>query len=92
MSEVRIIKKYGNRKLYDTKESKYVTLSYIFDYVRQGNDIQVIHNGTKQDVTSEVLFNALVEKNKNIAIPPENLTAVIRKGNGTLFDYITGGN
>ena len=60
--------------------------------VKQGNDIQVIHNGTKQDVTSEVLFNALVEKNKNTSIPCANLTAVIRKGDGTLFNYITGGN
>ena len=50
-SERRVIKRYSNRKLYDTKDSRYVTLLEIAEYVRAGEDVQVIDNATKEDKT-----------------------------------------
>ena len=46
MSEVRIIKRYQNRKLYDTHQSCYVTLEEIAQIIREGHEIQVIDNKT----------------------------------------------
>ena len=51
MSEVRIIKRYQNRKLYDTHQSCYVTLEEIAQIIREGHEIQVIDNKTKNDIT-----------------------------------------
>lgn len=60
MSEARLIKKYGNRKLYDTSDSSYITLKEILTLVNEGKEpIQVIDNKTKQDITPEVLFAAV---------------------------------
>ena len=47
MSEVRIIKRYQNRKLYDTHQSCYVTLEEIAQIIREGHEIQVIDNKLK---------------------------------------------
>lgn len=91
MDNIRVIKRYSNRKLYDTVTSKYVTLNNILDYVKGGDSIQVVSNTTKADITREVLFNALVEqeKTKVDGISVENLINVIRTS-GSLSEYITG--
>ena len=51
MKDVRTIKRYQNRKLYDTFQSCYVTLEEIAQIIREGNEIQVIDNKTKNDIT-----------------------------------------
>ena len=51
----RVIKRYSNRKLYDTKDSRYVTLPQIAELVRAGEDVQVIDNATKEDKTEATL-------------------------------------
>ncbi len=48
----KVIKRYGNRKLYDLDSSTYVTLHEIADMVKRGEDIQVIDNRTKEDLTA----------------------------------------
>lgn len=53
----RVIKRYSNRKLYDTKDSRYVTLLEIAEYVRAGEDVQVIDNATKEDKTDVTLLD-----------------------------------
>lgn len=88
---VRVIKKYGNRKLYDTEASKYVTLTDIIGYVKGGDSVQVVSNNTKQDITGEVLFNALVEQEKGTSLPVESLVGLIR-GPGSLSGYISNYN
>jgi len=69
--EEYIIKKYANRKLYDTKEKKYVNLSEISRLIREGVDLKVIDNKTKEDITSLVLAQIIVEqeKTKKIMLP-----------------------
>ena len=53
MNDVRIIKRYQNRKLYDTHQSCYVTLEEIAQIIREGNEIKVIDNKTKNDITTQ---------------------------------------
>src|SRR3990172_1754345 len=61
---VRVIKRYANRKLYDTRDSRYVTLSEIEVLVRGGEDVRIIDNGTKEDLTSVTLAQVLLEQEK----------------------------
>ncbi len=60
----RLIKRYANRKLYDTRESRYVTLQHIADFVRSGEEVQIIDNKTKEDVTSVTLAQIIYEEEK----------------------------
>jgi polyhydroxyalkanoate synthesis repressor PhaR len=60
----RIIKRYSNRKLYDTKDSRYVTLLQIADMVRDGEEVQIIDNNTKDDLTEVTLAQIIYEEQK----------------------------
>jgi polyhydroxyalkanoate synthesis repressor PhaR len=61
----RIIKRYSNRKLYDTRESRYVTLLQIADMVRAGEDVQIIDNASKEDKTEVTLALIISEELKS---------------------------
>ena len=76
----RIIKRYSNRKLYDTRGSSYVTLLQIAEMIRDGEDVQVIDNATKEDKTDVTLALIISEelRNKPRAIPIPTLKALIR--------------
>ncbi len=63
----RVIKRYANRKLYDTRDSRYVTLLQIAEYVRSGEDVAIIDNTTKEDLTSATLAQIVYEAEKNSA-------------------------
>jgi polyhydroxyalkanoate synthesis repressor PhaR len=84
----RVIKRYQNRKLYDTTDSCYVTLEDIAELVKQGEDIQVIDNASKEDLTgvtlSQIIFEE--EKRQKNVLPLSTLTAIIRSGGETLRD------
>jgi polyhydroxyalkanoate synthesis repressor PhaR len=60
----RIIKRYSNRKLYDTKDSRYVTLLQIAGMVRGGEEVQIIDNNTKDDLTEVTLAQIIYEEQK----------------------------
>ncbi len=60
----RVIKRYSNRKLYDTWDSRYVTLNQIGEMVRRGEDVQVIDNKSKEDKTEPTLALILSEELK----------------------------
>ena len=79
-----IIKKYANRKLYDVKEKKYVNLSEISRLIREGKEVKVIDNKTKEDITSLILAQIIVEqeKTKKIMLPSilSPLKILIKKG------------
>jgi len=80
-SNRRVIKRYSNRKLYDTKDSKYVTLLEIADKVREGEDIQVIDNASKEDKTEVTLALIISEelKTQPRGIPQSTLKSLIRE-------------
>jgi polyhydroxyalkanoate synthesis repressor PhaR len=76
----RIIKRYSNRKLYDTKGSTYVTLLQIAEMIRDGEDVQIIDNASKEDKTDVTLALIISEelRAKPRAIPLTTLKALIR--------------
>ena len=78
--ERRVIKRYSNRKLYDTKDSRYVTLLQIAEMVRAGEDVQIIDNATKEDKTDVTLALIISEelKARPRGIPLSTLRALIR--------------
>jgi polyhydroxyalkanoate synthesis repressor PhaR len=90
MNDVRIIKRYQNRKLYDTHQSCYVTLEEIAQIIREGHEIQVIDNKTKNDITYTTQIQLLFdqEKKSTKAGDTELLKRVIRSTEGTFTGYI----
>jgi polyhydroxyalkanoate synthesis repressor PhaR len=83
MAEARIIKRYANRKLYDTQHSRYVTLEQISDMIRAGDDVKIIDNKSKEDLTSVTLAQIIFEEEKKKSFMP--LTAmrhIIQSGGG----------
>jgi len=64
MPEARIIKRYANRKLYDTEHSRYVTLDQISEMIRNGDDVKIVDNKTKEDLTTVTLAQIIFEEEK----------------------------
>jgi len=64
MPETRIIKRYANRKLYDTEHSRYVTLDQISEMIRNGDDVKIVDNKTKEDLTTVTLAQIIFEEEK----------------------------
>jgi polyhydroxyalkanoate synthesis repressor PhaR len=64
MPETRIIKRYANRKLYDTEHSRYVTLDQISEMIRNGDDVKIVDNKTKEDLTTVTLSQIIFEEEK----------------------------
>ncbi len=75
----RIIKRYSNRKLYDTKDSRYVTLLQIAEMVRGGEEVQIIDNNTKDDLTEITLAQIIYEEQKSHSrnVPLQTLKELI---------------
>jgi polyhydroxyalkanoate synthesis repressor PhaR len=69
----RVIKRYSNRKLYDTKDSRYVTLLQIAEMVRGGEEVQIIDNNTKEDLTEVTLAQIIYEEQKQKAASSRNV-------------------
>ncbi len=92
MKDVRIIKRYQNRKLYDTFQSCYVTLEEIAQIIREGHEIQVIDNKSKNDITYMTQIQLLFDQERKSLKPgnTELLKRVIRSEEGTLTGYIQG--
>lgn len=85
-----IIKRYQNRKLYDTLNSTYVTLEDIGSIVRRGDDVKVVDNRSKQDLTTVTLTQIIFEeekKNKN-SLPLSTLKRIIRGGGDAIVDLV----
>src|ERR1043166_373850 len=63
-SSICLIKRYGNRKLYDTLESRYITLEEIARLVRSGSDVKVIANENGDDLTTITFAQIILEEEK----------------------------
>ena len=87
--ERHLIKKYANRKLYDTRTSQYVTLDGIADLVRAGHDIRVVDRDTGNDITQVVLSQIVLTQEKR---GPQRLvdagTDAIHERGQALLDYV----
>lgn len=88
--EPKVIKRYTNRKLYDTVESRYVTLDEIAEMVKQGVEVKIIDNRTKEDLTSVTLAQIVFEeeKKKN-QMPLAVLREIIRHPGDSITDFIS---
>jgi len=77
----RIIKRYSNRKLYDTKDSRYVTLLQIAEMVRGGEEVQIIDNNSKEDLTEVTLAQIIYEEKKanSRTVPLQTLKELIHQ-------------
>jgi polyhydroxyalkanoate synthesis repressor PhaR len=86
---MRIIKKYANRKLYDTSEKKYVAMNTLAELIKRGEEVTVIDNRNGQDITSVVVSQLLArEKREGVRDDfPGVLIQLLRKGGGTIIDY-----
>lgn len=86
----KIIKRYQNRKLYDTQQSCYVTLDDIAKMIRKNEDVKVIDNKTKNNITGATLTQIIFETEKRAAqFPPLFvLRDIIQNGNGSISSYL----
>ena len=81
-----VIKRYSNRKLYDTDAKHYVTLEDLANFVRKGEDVQVVDYTTGDDLTSMTLLQVIFEEEKKMGVlfPQVFLTRMIRAGGDTV--------
>jgi polyhydroxyalkanoate synthesis repressor PhaR len=86
MSETRVIKKYPNRRLYDTVESRYITLDDVRRLVLQGVDFGVIDKRSQQDITRPVLLQVIAEQEQRdgTVLSQDFLAQLIRSHDGGL--------
>ena len=86
---MRIIKKYANRKLYDTSEKKYVAMNTLAELIKSGEEVMVIDNRNGRDITSVVVSQLLAREKREDDRDdfPGVLIQVLRKGGGTIMDY-----
>lgn len=92
-AQPRIVKRYSNRKLYDTVESRYVTLPQIAVLVRNGEDVRIIDNNTKEDLTSVTLAQILYEEERkqSRALPLAALKDLIHTSGEKLTEFFRDG-
>lgn len=79
-----VIKKYGNRRLYDTRQSKYITLEDLAGIVKAGATVQVIDSTTSKDLTRPVLLQVLLEQQDSLDMVPVELLHTLLRVQGTL--------
>ena len=80
-----LIKRYPNRKLYDTVARQYVTLDAVADLIRRGHEVTVVDHATGHDVTAVTLTQIILEEEKKAAgfLPAAVLAGLVRAGGKT---------
>jgi len=86
---MHLIKKYANRKLYDTKDKRYLTMDRLAELIKAGKEVKIIDNESGDDLTSSIVSQLLAreETDTDKAVPSRVLMQMLRKGRGTLFGY-----
>jgi polyhydroxyalkanoate synthesis repressor PhaR len=86
-----IIKRYGNRRLYNTETQSYVNYQELTKLVRDGQDIKVIDSTSKEDVTKAVLIQMILEeeKDKKSILPTPFLFQLLRSREESMQDFFT---
>ncbi len=89
--KTRLIKRYANRKMYDTERSCYITLEEVSAMVRDGEDVRVVDNKTKEDLTEVTLTQALLDnkRKKRGGVTLVELRKMIASGSDSLLRSIT---
>ncbi len=86
MAAVRIIKKYPNRRLYDTELSRYVTLVDVRELVMDGSEFRVVDKANSEDITRSILLQIMLEEESGgePLFSSKMLSQLIRFYGGTL--------
>jgi polyhydroxyalkanoate synthesis repressor PhaR len=86
---MHVIKKYANRKLYDTRDKKYLTMDRLAELIKAGEAASILDNETGEDLTSAIVSQLLARQkgDDDKAVPSGVLIQMLRKGRGTLFGY-----
>ena len=85
---MRTIKKYANRRLYDTEQSAYITLDELADIIRAGSDVTVVDAKSGADLTQGTLAQIVVESGAARLLPSPLLTQMIRMGDDALAEFM----
>jgi polyhydroxyalkanoate synthesis repressor PhaR len=84
-----LVKKYGNRRLYDTEASRYMTLEDLTAKIRQGTDVRVVDARTNEDLTQETLTQIIIEgRGAERILPASLLHRLIRLRDDALADFL----
>lgn len=87
----RLIKRYGNRKMYDTQASRYVTLDGVAELVRGGEDLRIIDNDSGEDLTAvtfaQIIFEEEKRNNGLLGLPV--LRRIIQQGGETVQEILS---
>lgn len=86
-----VIKRYGNRRLYNTETQSYVNYQDLIKLVRDGTDIKVVDSTSKEDVTKAVLIQLILEeeKDKKSILPTPFLFQLLRSREESMQDFFT---
>jgi len=86
---MRLIKKYANRKLYDTTAKRYIAQRRVAELIKKGEAVKIIDHTTGDDITASVVSRLLGEENgpTEDGVPTSVLVQLLRKGGDTLTDY-----
>lgn len=84
-----LIKKYSNRRLYDTKQSRYITIEELTETVRRGAEVRVVDAKTDEDLTQVTLTQIILEgRGAAKLLPTRLLTQLIRLEDDLLGDFL----
>ncbi|QQS39670.1 MAG: polyhydroxyalkanoate synthesis repressor PhaR [Acidobacteriota bacterium] len=88
-SDAIVIKRHGNRRLYNTETKSYVNLEELAEIVRDGHDVKVVDSKTNEDVTKAVLIQVILEEEKkdSSVLPTDFLFQVLRSRETSMQDF-----
>lgn len=87
-----LIKRYANRKLYNTQTSRYITLKGIAELLEGGEDVRVIDNESGEDITSITLSQILVDTERSHrAMPGSLFSGIFQRGGDALYEALSRG-
>jgi len=89
MADKVLLKKYANRRLYDTERSVYVTLAEVANIIRRGREVKIVDAKTDEDVTAFILSQIIVEeaRNRSSLLPVSLLHLFIQFGQNVLAEF-----
>jgi polyhydroxyalkanoate synthesis repressor PhaR len=83
------IKKYVNRKMYDTTDKKYVSMDQVARLIKSGEEVSIVDNKTGEDLTAAIVSRLIGQekKERGSVVSPRIMMQLLRKGGDTLTDY-----
>ena len=91
MAQIKEIKRYANRRLYDAETSKTITLEDVAECIKKGYEVRVVDNLTGEDITARVLgqtFLKIFQDNKNLEFNNFLMTALIREVSSNVSGFL----